>query len=37
MLLASHPEWQSRARVEVLEVCHGEPLDFDMLRKLKTV
>lgn len=37
MLLASHPEWQSRARVEVLEVCHGEPLDFDMLRKLKTL
>lgn len=37
MLLASHPEWQFRARVEVLEVCHGEPLDFDMLRKLKTL
>uniref|UniRef100_A0ACD5Y410 Uncharacterized protein n=1 Tax=Avena sativa TaxID=4498 RepID=A0ACD5Y410_AVESA len=37
MLLASHPKWQSRARVEVLEVCHGEPLDFDVLRKLKTV
>ncbi|KAM0853358.1 hypothetical protein ACQ4PT_051119 [Festuca glaucescens] len=37
MLLASHPEWQSRARVEILEVCHGEPLDFDMLRKLKTL
>ncbi|PNT65553.1 hypothetical protein BRADI_4g44270v3 [Brachypodium distachyon] len=37
MLLASHPEWQSRVRVEVLDICHGEPLDFDMLRKFKTL
>lgn len=37
MLLASHPEWRSRAQVEVLDVCQGRPLDFDMLRKLKTL
>ena len=37
MLLAAHPEWQDRARVEVLDVCHGEALDFDKLRKLKTL
>jgi cytochrome P450 len=33
LLLASHPEWQSSARSEVLEVCQGS----HMLRKLKTV
>ncbi|XP_040385208.1 uncharacterized protein LOC102704935 isoform X2 [Oryza brachyantha] len=37
MLLASHHEWQSRTRVELLDVCQGRPLDFDMLRKLKTL
>uniref|UniRef100_A0A0E0BN51 Cytochrome P450 n=1 Tax=Oryza glumipatula TaxID=40148 RepID=A0A0E0BN51_9ORYZ len=35
MLLASHHEWQSRARVESLDICQGRPLDFDILRKLK--
>uniref|UniRef100_A0A0D3HQQ8 Cytochrome P450 n=1 Tax=Oryza barthii TaxID=65489 RepID=A0A0D3HQQ8_9ORYZ len=37
MLLASHHEWQSRARVEFLDICQGKPLDFDILRKLKTL
>ncbi|CAD6258608.1 unnamed protein product [Miscanthus lutarioriparius] len=38
MLLAAHPEWQSRARAEVMEVVrHGKPLDADTIRKLKTV
>lgn len=37
MLLASHHEWQSRARVESLDICQGRPLDFDILRKLKKV
>ncbi|CAO2147459.1 unnamed protein product [Urochloa humidicola] len=37
MLLASHPKWQSCARAEVLDVCQGNPLNSDMLRKLKTV
>lgn len=37
MLLASSPEWQSRARERVLDIFHEEPLDFDMLRKFKTV
>ncbi|XP_062181999.1 cytochrome P450 714C2-like isoform X2 [Phragmites australis] len=37
MLLASHPKWQSSARAEVLDVCQGNPLHSDMLRKLKTL
>ncbi|CAN6330338.1 unnamed protein product [Urochloa humidicola] len=37
MLPASHPKWQSCARAEVLDVCQGNPLNSDMLRKLKTV
>nr|CAB3459190.1 unnamed protein product [Digitaria exilis] len=37
MLLASHPKWQSCARAEVLDVCQGNALNADMLRKLKTV
>jgi cytochrome P450 len=39
MLLAAHPEWQERARAEVLEVCGGaaaEP-DFDMVSRMKTL
>ncbi|KAJ1273862.1 hypothetical protein BS78_05G017300 [Paspalum vaginatum] len=36
MLLAAHPDWQDRARVEALELCHGQMmLDFDALRQLK--
>nr|CAB3462893.1 unnamed protein product [Digitaria exilis] len=37
MLLASHPKWQSCARAEVLDVCQGNTLNADMLKKLKTV
>lgn len=37
MLLASHPEWQTRIRVEVLEVCKDGILNFDMLHKMKAV
>ncbi|XP_059659818.1 cytochrome P450 714C2-like [Cornus florida] len=35
MLLASNPEWQTRVRTEVLQVCGGQIPDFDMLRKMK--
>ncbi|XP_044396287.1 cytochrome P450 714C3 isoform X1 [Triticum aestivum] len=36
MLLAKHPEWQERARIEALEVCHGRStLDVDALHRLK--
>ncbi|KAF2300423.1 hypothetical protein GH714_013136 [Hevea brasiliensis] len=38
MLLASHPEWQARARSEVLEVCEGQQiLDYNMLSKMKVL
>ncbi|KAK6271950.1 hypothetical protein POUND7_009033 [Theobroma cacao] len=37
MLLASHPEWQTRIRVEVLEVCKDGILNFDMLHKMKAL
>uniref|UniRef100_A0A0D9XWB6 RING-type E3 ubiquitin transferase n=1 Tax=Leersia perrieri TaxID=77586 RepID=A0A0D9XWB6_9ORYZ len=38
MLLATHPEWQERARAEAMEVCRGRtPLDIDALRRLKIV
>jgi cytochrome P450 len=37
MLLAIHPDWQSRVRAEVLNVSDGQHLDFDMLAKMKTV
>ncbi|KAL0312176.1 UNVERIFIED_CONTAM: cytochrome [Sesamum radiatum] len=35
MLLASNPEWQTRLRDEVEEVCQGRIPDIDMLRKMK--
>ncbi|XP_078180989.1 cytochrome P450 714C2-like [Carex rostrata] len=35
LLLALHPEWQSRVRIEVLEITRGATLDFDMLRQFK--
>uniref|UniRef100_A0A0E0IXG7 Cytochrome P450 n=1 Tax=Oryza nivara TaxID=4536 RepID=A0A0E0IXG7_ORYNI len=38
MLLATHPEWQERARSEAMEVCRGRStLDVDALRRLKIV
>ncbi|KAH9292686.1 hypothetical protein KI387_042130, partial [Taxus chinensis] len=35
MLLALHPEWQRRAREEVLTVCNGRPPNFNTLPHLK--
>nr|XP_023890860.1 cytochrome P450 714C2-like isoform X1 [Quercus suber] len=37
MLLAAHPEWQARARAEVLEICGDSPPDANMLRNMKTL
>jgi hypothetical protein len=38
MLLAAHPDWQDRARAEVLEVCRRQTaMDIDVLRQLKIV
>ncbi|KAG8068294.1 hypothetical protein GUJ93_ZPchr0005g14991 [Zizania palustris] len=41
MLLAAHPEWQDRARAEVLEVCgdraRAATPDFDMVSRMRTV
>ncbi|KAI3893961.1 hypothetical protein MKW92_039773 [Papaver armeniacum] len=35
MLLATHPEWQTRVRIEVSEICGGSYPDFNMLHKMK--
>ncbi|XVF68717.1 hypothetical protein PTKIN_Ptkin11bG0024000 [Pterospermum kingtungense] len=37
MLLASHPEWQTRIRTEFSEVCKDGILNFDMLHKMKAL
>ncbi|XWS35571.1 hypothetical protein CRYUN_Cryun20dG0008500 [Craigia yunnanensis] len=37
MLLAAHPDWQTRVRAEVLQICIGGILDFDMLRSMKVL
>ncbi|KAJ9680493.1 hypothetical protein PVL29_019730 [Vitis rotundifolia] len=37
VLLATHPDWQARARAEVLEICKGRLPDADMLRRMKTL
>ncbi|KAK3033966.1 hypothetical protein RJ639_034130 [Escallonia herrerae] len=37
MLLASHPEWQERARAEVLEVFGSNALDSRILGKMKVL
>lgn len=37
MLLACHPDWQARARAEVLELCGREMPDAEQLSKMKVV
>lgn len=37
MLLALHPEWQARARAEVLEIGGGQILDVEKLGRMKIV
>uniref|UniRef100_A0A0D9WHU0 Cytochrome P450 n=1 Tax=Leersia perrieri TaxID=77586 RepID=A0A0D9WHU0_9ORYZ len=38
MLLAAHPEWQDRARAEVLAVCGTAAVpDFEMVSRMRTV
>ncbi|XWS28868.1 hypothetical protein CRYUN_Cryun25bG0108500 [Craigia yunnanensis] len=37
LLLASHPEWQTRIRTEVLDVCKDGIPSFDMLHKMKAL
>jgi len=37
MLLAAHPEWQDRARAEVLDVCGAGAPDFDAIARMRTV
>lgn len=37
MLLALHPQWQSRVRAEVAQVCGGSLPDADSVSRLKTV
>uniref|UniRef100_A0A1D1XMK0 Cytochrome P450 734A1 n=1 Tax=Anthurium amnicola TaxID=1678845 RepID=A0A1D1XMK0_9ARAE len=37
MLLASYPEWQARARDEVVEICGDQPPTIEVLRKMKTL
>ena len=37
MLLAAHPEWQDRARAEVLHVCGDGDLDFDAVARMRTL
>ena len=37
VLLAAYPDWQARARAEVLETCSDGVPDADMLRRMKMV
>lgn len=37
MLLALHPQWQTRIRNEMFEACPNGSLDVDSLPKLKSV
>lgn len=37
MMLAAHPDWQARAREEVLEICGMGMPTADMLRSMKVV
>ncbi|KAM7266078.1 hypothetical protein ACFE04_019462 [Oxalis oulophora] len=35
VLLAMHPDWQTRVRAEVADICKGSFPDVDMLRSMK--
>ncbi|KAH9307848.1 hypothetical protein KI387_035759 [Taxus chinensis] len=37
VLLAMHPEWQQRARAEILQVCGNDDPKFETVNKLKTL
>ncbi|KAF6172659.1 hypothetical protein GIB67_041982 [Kingdonia uniflora] len=37
LLLAYYPEWQTRVRAEINDICGGKLPDMDMLRKMKTL
>ncbi|KAL1827572.1 hypothetical protein ACET3Z_005984 [Daucus carota] len=37
MLLAMHPEWQARARAEVMDVCGGQTPDAEKLGKMRVL
>ncbi|GJU92804.1 cytochrome P450 714C2-like protein [Tanacetum coccineum] len=37
MLLAKYPEWQSRCRTEVLDICRDKLPDMTMLQSMKTL
>ncbi|KAJ6841804.1 SPX domain-containing membrane protein-like [Iris pallida] len=37
MLLSFYPEWQDRARAEVMEVCRGQPPNANMIHNMKTL
>ncbi|KAM7261179.1 hypothetical protein ACFE04_026654 [Oxalis oulophora] len=36
-LIAAYPDWQSRARAEVLDICKGNVPNADMLSSMKTL
>lgn len=37
VVLAMHPDWQEKARQEVLQACQNKELDFEPIAHLKTV
>lgn len=37
VLLAAHPEWQSKCRAEIQQLCGDKLPDADILRNMKTV